>query len=120
MQTKQQNLIQRIQDLLSKNPSGLTLQQLSDFLNDVPYGSISSICSAMTATGNLIHNQRLRILPLFPKKAVEISSDIAKFLRDKYPSTKRKAKRNKNPNSTIFDQIKPVEPNAIEIGRAHV
>ena len=102
--------IEAIQNLLSKNPSGLKSTEISNVLNHDPMGTIQSTLSTMKRTGNLLYENELYILPLFPKSAAEIANNLQNYRREYNREYKSKAKR----TPTIFDQDKPVDANAIQ------
>ena len=64
--------IKTIQDLLSKNPSGLKALDICNSLNNCPVGTVSSTLSLMRKTGNLLYEDEKYILPIFPKNPEDI------------------------------------------------
>jgi hypothetical protein len=104
--------IKTIQDLLSKNPSGLKALEICNSLNNSPVGTVSSTLSLMKKTGNLLYENERYILPLFPKRPEDITNNLSAYKKRYIRQWRDKRKEKQNP--TIFDQAKPVEANAIQ------
>jgi len=104
--------IKTIQDLLSKNPSGLKALEICNSLSNSPVGTVSSTLSLMKKTGNLLYENERYILPLFPKRAEDITNNLSSYKKRYIREWRDKRKAKRTP--TIFDQDKPVEANAIQ------